>query len=95
MTLVLPAASEPSEKSKKSLYDLFIAGAAEGARNNSIASMVGYLLRKNVDPRIVLELLRCWNKARNTPPLPEQEVAKVVNSISRLEAQRRIGVTNE
>jgi hypothetical protein len=64
-------------------------GVAEGARNTSIASLAGHLLRRYVDPYVVLELLLAWNRVKCRPPLPDEEVAATVNSVARLEAKRR------
>ncbi len=64
-------------------------GAVEGERNASLASMAGYLLRRYVDPYLVLELLLLWNEARCRPPLPEDEVRRTVDSVARAEARRR------
>ena len=60
------------------------AGVAEGERNNTIASLAGHLLWHGVDPRVVLELLLCWNRERCRPPLSDDEVERTVRSITRL-----------
>ena len=44
------------------------------------------LLRHGVDSPVVLELLLCWNRVRCRPPLADEEVASVVESITRLHA---------
>jgi hypothetical protein len=59
-------------------------GVAEGARNSTLASLAGHMLWHGLDPQVALDLLLCWNKARCRPPLPEDEVAQVVESITRL-----------
>jgi len=64
-------------------------GAAEGARNSTIASFAGHLLWHGVDPEVALELLACWNATRCRPPLPEDELVRVVESIARLHARER------
>ena len=46
--------------------------------------MAGHLLWHDVDPQIVLDLLLCWNAVRCRPPLSDEEVARTVDSISRL-----------
>ena len=56
----------------------------KGERNNTIASFAGHMLWHGVDPEVVLELLRCWNVQRCTPPLPDEEVVRTVQSITRL-----------
>ena len=45
-------------------------GVAEGARDCTIAKLTGHLLRRRVDPIVVLELMQVWNATRCTPPLP-------------------------
>ncbi|HKI64367.1 MAG TPA: bifunctional DNA primase/polymerase [Burkholderiales bacterium] len=59
-------------------------GVAEGERNATLASLAGHLLRHEVDPEVVMELLLAWNRARCRPPLADAEVAGVVESITRL-----------
>ena len=70
-------------------------GAAEGARNASVASLAGYLFRNNIDPQVALDLLHPWNSVRNNPPLSEEEVARTVNSIASRELARRRGGRHE
>ena len=59
-------------------------GASEGQRNNTAASLAGHLLWHGVDPQVVLELMLAWNRARCRPPLPEDEIVRVVESITRM-----------
>lgn len=74
-------------------HDVSLAyGAAEGSRNESAASVIGYILSR-IDPKywadFGLEGLRAWNK-RNTPPLSDDELVKVFKSIAaRQYAQRQ------
>ncbi|MEW6327661.1 MAG: bifunctional DNA primase/polymerase [Thermodesulfobacteriota bacterium] len=63
-------------------------GVPEGERNNTIASLAGHLLWHGVDPDVVLELLLCWNVVRCRPPLPDEEVVRTVESITRLHRRR-------
>lgn len=58
-------------------------GVAEGERNNTLASLAGNLLWNGVDPEVALELLLAWNRTRCRPPLPDDEVVRVVQSIAR------------
>jgi hypothetical protein len=44
-------------------------GVAEGQRDKTATSLAGHLLRRYVDPRVVLELIQAWNVVRCTPPL--------------------------
>lgn len=59
-------------------------GVPEGERNNAVASLAGHLFWHGVDATVVLDLLLCWNATRCRPPLPEDEVARTVESILRL-----------
>lgn len=70
-------------------------GVAEGARNDSIAKLTGHLLRRYVDPRVALELLRTWNASRCRPPLADKEVVAIVNSIAGKELKRRQEASRE
>jgi len=63
----------------------------EGERNNTIASLAGHLLWHGVDAEVALELLAAWNRSQCDPPLPDDEVARVVESIARLHERRREG----
>lgn len=64
-------------------------GVDEGERNSTLASLTGHLLWRGVDPDVALELLLGWNRLRCRPPLPDDEVARVVQSIARLHARER------
>ena len=64
-------------------------GVEEGARNTTLASLAGHLLRHGVDPRVALELLLTWNRVRCRPPLDDEEVASVVDSITRAHLRER------
>jgi hypothetical protein len=69
-----------------------VKGVAEGARDCSAAKLTGYLLRHRVDPYVALELVQVWNAARCTPPLPEEDIERIVDSISARELRRRGGL---
>jgi hypothetical protein len=64
-------------------------GAPEGCRNDCVARLAGYLLRRRPAPRVVLELIRAWSESRCRPPLSEDEILRTVDSICRAEAERR------
>jgi len=59
-------------------------GVPQGERNTTIASFAGHLLWRGVDPDVAAELLLCWNRVRCRPPLPDDEVARTVESIARM-----------
>jgi len=68
---------------------LVSAGVAEGQRNSTIAALAGHLLRRYIDPYIVIELLKSWNSSHCKPPLQGEEVYAAIESIAKLEAYRR------
>jgi hypothetical protein len=75
-----PRAEHPLEHWRRLLAETL----PQGKRNSTLASMSGRLLWYGVDPGLVTELLLCWNLARCHPPLPDDEVVRTVQSISRL-----------
>jgi Bifunctional DNA primase/polymerase, N-terminal/Primase C terminal 1 (PriCT-1) len=80
------ALDEPSRRGHPVAYwrRLVSEGVPAGERNNTIASVAGHLLRHSVDPTVAIELLLCWNRVRCRPPLADEEVAAVVDSITRI-----------
>jgi hypothetical protein len=77
----LPAA--PSE------WRAMLDGVPEGRRNSSLARIAGYLLRHSIDPVFAAGLLQIFNAARCAPPLPEKDVARIIDSIAGKELKRR------
>ena len=64
-------------------------GADAGARNDAVARLAGYLLRRRPAPRVVLELVRAWNASRCRPALEDDEITRTVESIAARELRRR------
>jgi hypothetical protein len=62
---------------------------AEGQRDTTVARLAGLLLRRYVDPVVALELLQCWNASRCAPPLPAEDIERIVTSIAGREVRRR------
>lgn len=71
---------------------LFAGDVPQGQRNDSIARIAGLLLRK-IDtpdgPFVTLNLVRAWNLTHCKPPLPDDEIARTVESIAAIEIRRR------
>jgi hypothetical protein len=67
--------------------ELLEEGVGEGRRNDSVASIAGHLLWRGAATEVVTELMLCWNRVRCRPPLPDDEVVRTVDSISRLHRQ--------
>jgi Bifunctional DNA primase/polymerase, N-terminal/Primase C terminal 1 (PriCT-1) len=63
-------------------------GVVEGARDCTVARLAGHLLHRRIDPYVALELLQAWNAARCTPPLPADDITRIVNSICGRELQK-------
>ena len=55
-------------------------GVSEGGRNQALASISGYLLRRYVDANLVYGLVIAWGKSCN-PPMEDGEINKTFNSI--------------
>jgi Bifunctional DNA primase/polymerase, N-terminal/Primase C terminal 1 (PriCT-1) len=68
---------------------LVAAGVGEGQRDCTVAKLSGHLLRRFIDPLIVLDLMQTWNTARCWPPLSEADVVRIVDSICAAELKRR------
>lgn len=66
-------------------------GIPEGQRNNTLASLTGHLLWREVDLDVVLELMLAWNRTHCRPPLPDEEVVQVVQSIARTHEREASG----
>jgi hypothetical protein len=64
-------------------------GVGEGSRNQSGASLAGHLLRKGVDPELVLDLLVAWDAQFCSPPQGQAVIAATVNSVFEKELKRR------
>ena len=64
-------------------------GADDGGRNIAAAALIGHLLRRDVLPAEALELVRCVNDARFKPPLDEDELTGIYESICKAELKRR------
>jgi hypothetical protein len=62
-------------------------GLSEGERNSGLARLVGHLLARDVDVRLVAELSHLVNQ-RCRPPLAGAEVDRIVGSIAGRQVRR-------
>jgi hypothetical protein len=69
--------------------DLVANGANEGTRDCTLARLAGHLLRRRIDPVVLLELLKSWNATHCRPPLPVADIERVCTSIATRELNRR------
>lgn len=86
---MLDASNESTSQSDTYWKKFISTEIVEGFRDETLASTAGYLLRRYVDPFLVLDLLQAWNHAKCRPPLDSSVVVKVVNSIAGIELKRR------
>lgn len=90
---LLKLLQRPTERQKakppEDWQALVMSGAEQGGRNEALARLAGYLLRRHCDYWITLGLLRTWNAVSCRPPLDAAEVEKTVNSIAERELRRR------
>ena len=64
-------------------------GVPEGRRDCTLARVAGYLLRHHIDPVFAAGLVQIFNTTRCLPPLPDEDVERIVNSIAGKELKRR------
>lgn len=83
--------TQPLGHSRSHWRQLIREGIAEGQRNNTLASLTGHLLWREVDLEVVLELMLAWNRTHCRPPLPDEEVVQVVQSIARAHEREASG----
>ena len=64
-------------------------GVPEGRRDATLARITGYLLRHHIDPVFAAGLVQIFNATRCLPPLPDEDVARICESIAGKELKRR------
>lgn len=70
---------------------MIAAPVLEGRRNQSLAQVAGLLFRCLPDAKIAAELAACWAREKFSPPLPEDEIRRTIESIAGRELRRRGG----
>lgn len=73
--------------------NIALAGVKDGARNATAAKLAGHFLGKGLPPSEAEQLLLAWNR-NNKPPLSDQEIATVVASVARSDAEKKQGDRN-
>jgi hypothetical protein len=53
------------------------------------AQVAGHLLRRWVDPYLVAGLMHAWNRAYVEPPIPDDELNRILDRVARREDKRR------
>jgi len=82
----------PVATAAETWLELLQNGIPEGKRNSELTRLTGHFLRRHIDPRVTLEVVQLVNASRCTPPLPEVEVERIVNSVAGSELRRRTAV---
>lgn len=67
----------------------------EGSRNNTLASYVGSMLGKKLKKKTVLNKAFKYNKEACDPPLDEEEVEQIVNSMIKTDKHNKAAAVNE
>ena len=73
----------------KEWRDIITGGVDEGRRDDTVARLAGYLLRRHIDPIVTLTLLQSWNASSCRPPLPPADIERICNSVAGRELKRR------
>jgi hypothetical protein len=73
---------DKNEAEKPGIEVVLRFGVDEGRRNESAARLAGHFFAMGLNRELVIEHLLRWNE-KNQPPLPEEEIVQVVQSISR------------
>lgn len=76
-TLLLPSLKAKSQSTQA----LAKASVLEGQRNMTLTRLAGVLLSRKVPANFCSDLLLAFNEARCSPPLPPNEVARIIKSI--------------
>lgn len=67
----------------------------EGSRNNTLASYVGSMLGKKLKKKTVLNKALKYNKEACDPPLDDEEVEQIVNSMIKTDKHNKAAAVNE
>jgi hypothetical protein len=74
---------------------LVSAGVRSGARNNQLTSLVGHLIAHGHSPDFTRDFTLGINQARCSPPLPNRDVVKIVESVVKRERRKSQKVLKE
>lgn len=89
MRLLRQDGAELAKKPDSFWSQLAFSGIAEGTRNQTLTTIAGHMLRRYVNGYLSLWILKLINRAACKPPLPEDEVERIVDSVAGLELRRQ------
>ena len=87
--LAEPAAIERRSATPPEVWRQLTHGTVHEYPDAAAARVAGHLLRRWVDPYLVAGLLHAWNQTYVRPPLPDDELRRILDRIARLEDRRR------
>jgi len=87
--LAEPVANNHHDATPPEVWQRLTGGTISEYADAAAAQVAGHLLRRWVDPYLVAGLLHAWNQAYVRPPLPDDELRRILDRISRLEDRRR------
>ncbi len=92
-SLLAKMAEKQRERVQKEIQgDLGEGKIPAGSRNDSLVSLAGTMRRRGMDPEAILAALLAENKVKCDPPLDEDEVVSIVNSVSRYEPDEEAAI---
>ena len=85
-----PTRAQGRRWSGESWYRRIAEPVSRGGRNQALAQVTGLLFRY-LPAGVAAELALCWARVKLSPPLPEREVRRTIESIAGRELRRRGG----
>ncbi|MGI8594836.1 MAG: bifunctional DNA primase/polymerase [Solirubrobacteraceae bacterium] len=92
LTAVTDRVEPPTAKPASTWTAMLSGGIPEGRRDADMCSLAGHLFaRRGLDAYLVVNLLRSINQTACRPPLPSDELERIIDDIAASEARRRGG----
>ena len=86
----MSAPVEPGPASTTERWEqILLEPITEGARNETLTSIYGYLLAKGVNEKMAAIILHSINHSHCVPPLPDRELLTIIKSITERERRKR------
>lgn len=82
------ASTRPDAIEPEFYRDLFKRGAKAGSQNEALVRMAGHLIRKRLDPFLVLDILNLWQAHRFNPPGDPSKLEGIVDRVAGKEYER-------
>lgn len=79
---------DTNARSKEKWYERYLLGVGEGERNDATSRLAGRYFSMGMTENEVIMLLESWN-LNNSPPLPTEELRRVVRSIHNRENEEK------